>query len=301
MRKFLKWIGIIFGSLIALVAIVVVILLGIGRARFNETHDVVVPQIEIPTDEAALARGEHLVTAVAHCGYCHGQDFSGDIMIDNPGAEGIFVAPNLTPGEGGLGANYTSEDWVRTIRHGVTPAGRSVMIMPSLFFNAMSEDDLAAVVAYLQMIPPVDNMLPETQPGPLFYALIAAGPLAEEMSGRVLDHEAPFAPAPEAGETAAYGAYLAQIGQCTACHGSELAGGQVSRTAPIGPNLTPGGELGGWTKADFITTIRTGTDPGGRQLDTYMPWPFFGQMTDTELGALWAYLQSQPAREAALP
>ena len=301
MRRVLKWIGIALGSLIGLVVVAAVVVLSVGRARFNETHEVDVPSVTIPTDEAAVARGEHLVTAVAHCGYCHGEDLSGDFVINSPNAQGVIVAPNLTAGDGGIGASYSGEDWIRAIRHGVRPSGRSVIIMPSLLFHVMSEEDLAAVVAYLQTIPPVDKVLPETQPGPLFYALIGAGPLTGAMSGRVIDHDAPFRPAPEEGETEEYGAYLAEIGQCIGCHGSELAGGQGSRSAPIGPNLTPGGELRGWTKEDFIATMRTGTDPGGRQIDTFMPWQFFGNMIDTELGAVWAYLQAQPARESALP
>jgi len=300
-RKTLKWIGLIIGSLIGLIVIAVVVILSIGRARFNEKIEVDVPSLAIPTDEAALARGEHLVKAVAHCGYCHGDDLSGDIVVNQPGSQGVIVAPNLTAGEGGIGASYTSEDWVRTIRHGVTPAGRSVIIMPSLLFNVMSAEDLTAVIAYLQTIPPIDNNLPATQLGPMFYALIGAGPLTKGMSGRVIDHDAPYTPAQEEGETAEYGAYLAQIGQCIACHGPELAGGRGSQSAPFAPNLTPGGELQGWTKTDFITVLRTGTHPTGRQLDTFMPWKYFQNMTETELGAIWAYLQAQPARESVSP
>ena len=46
-----------------------------------------------------------------------------------------------------------------------------------------------------------------------------------------------------------------------------------------------------------VEVIRTGTRPDGRELDSIMPWEYFGDMTDMELGALWAYLQSQPALE----
>ncbi|MCH8087301.1 MAG: hypothetical protein IIC81_05535, partial [Chloroflexi bacterium] len=55
---------------------------------------------------------------------------------------------------------------------------------------------------------------------------------------------------------------------------------------------------GGWTDAQFINTIRTGTNPQGKLLDPeFMPWPRFTQMTDDELQAIWLYLQSLPARE----
>ena len=56
--------------------------------------------------------------------------------------------------------------------------------------------------------------------------------------------------------------------------------------------------MGSWTDAQFISTLRTGTTPSGKQLDSeFMPWTTFKNMTDDELGAIWLYLESQPARE----
>ena len=300
MKKILKLIVKIIGGLVGLVVIAVAVILAIGYFRFNKTYDIDVSGLEIPTDETSIARGEHLVQVVAHCGYCHGTDFSGDIMIDS-GPEGVVVAPNLTSGQGGIGASFTDEDWVRALYHGVNDEGRSVIVMPSLFFHVMSEDDLTSVIAYMKTIPPVDNVLPETKPGPMLYALIGAGPFADEMSGRVIDHDAPFATAPAESESAEYGEYLISIGQCRACHGSELTGGQVSPSAPIGPNLTPGGEMGFWDEETFFSVIRTGTHPSGRELDSYMPWKFFANMTDSELRAIRAYLLSLPKLESQMP
>lgn len=293
MKKILKWTAIIVGGLFGLLVLGIVLVLGVGWIRFNESYELDVPAVSIPTDEAAVARGKHLVNHVAHCGYCHGPDLAGDIIVDEPAA-GLIVAPNLTAGQGGIGATYTNEDWVRTIRHGVNREGRGLFIMPSLFFHGLSEADLAAIVAYMQTIPAVDKELPKTRPGPLFLVLSATGAFKEETSAYLIDHEQPFQAAPPEAETAEYGAYLVQIGQCTACHGPELAGGQVTPSSPIGPNLTPGGELGDWSEDEFITAIRSGMEPSGRQLDTFMPWQYFGGMSDTELGALWAYLQSLP-------
>jgi hypothetical protein len=41
---------------------------------------------------------------------------------------------------------------------------------------------------------------------------------------------------------------------------------------------------------EFVTTMRTGTDPGGHQLREQMPWRAIGKMDDEELGALYEYL-----------
>ena len=297
MKKILKLIG----GLVGLIVILVAVILGIGYSRFNKTYNIDVSGVTIPTDDASIARGEHIVQAIAHCGYCHGTDLSGDYIINNPGKEGIVVAPNLTPGKGGIGASYSDEDWVRALYHGVNQQGRSVLIMPSLFFHVMSEKDITSIIAYMKTIPPVVNVLPETKPGPMVYLLIGAGPFAEEMSARVIDHDAPFAPPSAEGETSEYGEYLVTIGQCRACHGDELAGGQVNPSAPIGPNLTPGGEMGFWEEETFFSVIRTGTHPSGRELDSFMPWKFFSNMTNSELRAIRSYLLSLPKLENAMP
>ena len=60
-------------------------------------------------------------------------------------------------------------------------------------------------------------------------------------------------------------------------------------------NLTRGGEVGFWSEELFLATMRTGVTPGGHKLIDFMPWKFFGQMTDEELSAVWMYLQSLPA------
>lgn len=301
MKKWLKRIGFILLALVGLLVLLVLSVLGIGYFRFNQSHDIPVEQVDIPTDHRTIARGEHLVNAVAHCGYCHGPDLAGEYVENNPGGEGVIVAPNLTSGEGGLGSRYTTEDWVRTLHHGITPAGRSVLLMPSLFFNHLSQTDLVAMIAYLESIPPVDNQLPKTKPGLMVYGLIGLGPLTEAMSALQIDHQAPFTPAPTQGETMEYGAYLVEAAQCRACHGPQLAGGQVCSSCPIGPNLTPGGGLGSWTEQDFLAAIRTGQRPSGQRIDNYMPWEFFRNMTDTELKAIWAFLKSQPELENQIP
>lgn len=110
-----------------------------------------------------------------------------------------------------------------------------------------------------------------------------------------INHTGPRPVVPEPGVTVAYGEYLAR--NCTECHGANLNGapfGPPGEEVPS-PNLTPGGELASWSEEDFIKTLRTGVTPGDRQLNTDMPWPYFGRMTDDELKAVWTYLRSLPA------
>jgi mono/diheme cytochrome c family protein len=89
-----------------------------------------------------------------------------------------------------------------------------------------------------------------------------------------------------AGMMVKYGKYLAL--SCAACHGDDLAG-------DFGPNITPGGTPGRWSEADFIRTLRFGTTPDGRKLDSEdMPWKSFARLTNDEIKAIWLYLKSVP-------
>ncbi|MFI3157877.1 MAG: cupredoxin family copper-binding protein [Methylococcaceae bacterium] len=77
---------------------------------------------------------------------------------------------------------------------------------------------------------------------------------------------------------------------------SYLAGG-VRIEGLISPNLTPdtNGNPAGLTRTEFKDLLRTGHDPDmpGHILQV-MPWPIFGQMSDNDLNAIYAYLTSIP-------
>lgn len=49
-----------------------------------------------------------------------------------------------------------------------------------------------------------------------------------------------------------------------------------------------------WRLAEFITTMRTGIDPNGRELSGQMPWRPIGRMDDEELAAVYEYLTHLP-------
>jgi cytochrome c553 len=127
--------------------------------------------------------------------------------------------------------------------------------------------------------------------------LLGQVPLAE---ARVIDQHAPHAPtmAPEA--SAAYGTYLAHT--CSGCHGEHFSGGRVPGLPPSFPaaaNITPDASgIKGWNKADFYTAMRNGKRPNGSDINPFMPWQTFKQLSDTELDALWAFLQALPPRAA---
>jgi hypothetical protein len=79
-----------------------------------------------------------------------------------------------------------------------------------------------------------------------------------------------------------------------------LSGGKLAGDPdmPIVANLTPHETgLKTWSESDFIRAMREGKRSNGTEISKMMPWQAYGRMTDTELKAMWAYLQTVPALE----
>lgn len=283
MKTVLKWAGIGLGALLVLILIVGATLFFRGQSHFTQTHDVTPTLTSVPMDSALVARGEHLARIHA-CTECHGERLEGRVFVDVPPFRA--VAANLTPGAGGIGAAYTDADWDRAIRHGVKPDGRGVLIMPARAYNRLSDADATALIAYLKQVPPVDQVLPATELKALGRVIAGTGGLTLE---EFIAPEASRRTAPAPGPTEAYGAYLAHI-TCAYCHGQDLHGGKSPDPDVPSPGLQA---AGAWSTADFITTLRTGVNPGGKHLNPdLMPWRAFRHMTDDELTALHAYLRT---------
>jgi len=296
MKKIFKWIGIVLGSLIGLVLIAGFTFFLIGNASLNKTYDFPPSNLTIPTDEASIENGKHRADTL--CRDCHGQDLSGDVMLDDP-MMGVLDAPNLTTGEGGIGREFTSdEDYVRAIRHGIAPDGKPIF-MPAVYATSqLSDEDLGAMIAYLKTIPPVDNVTRGLQLKPLAKILMGAGQFPK-LPVEVVSHDVSVT-APERGVSVEYGHYLIYTSGCQDCHGEDLAGAAYPDPTVqlITPNLTPGGEVGFWSDEQFITTIRTGVTPSDHQLNgDHMPWETYKLLTDDELKAMYMYLQSLPKLE----
>ena len=283
------------------------------RSREIATHTVDFP-IPFPLTEAEIAelpspdsadavalaraieRGRHLTSSFYVCTECHGDNFGGGTMIDDP-AIGTILGPNLTAGRGSVVLAYGPAEWDRAVRHGVAPSGLPTL-MPAQDFQRMSDQELSDIVAYIRSVPPVDNEVIPVDAGPLGTVLLALGQIP--FAADVVSHEAPHqALPPEAAVTAEFGQHLA--GVCTGCHGANLAGGPIPGGDPSWPparNLTPHADgLEGWTYADFTRAMIEGKRRDGS--DLLMPMAtiteFARNMRETELQALWAYLQSVPA------
>jgi mono/diheme cytochrome c family protein len=291
MRRFKRLLLILLAGIAGLVVLALAIIYGGSQWRLNGRYEIAVAPLTIPTDEATIERGRHLVEAVAGCADCHGEDFAGKLFLDAPPFR--LVASNLTAGVGGVAGAYSDADWVRAVRYGVRPDGRPLLFMPVKGFSQLSDADLTAILAYVKSRPPVDNQPGSSALHLLGRALLLAGEY--QLPAETVDLAAAPLVAPPLGRTVEYGEYLTVIGNCRECHGENLTG-----MPPLEPgslpsaNLTLGGRLQWWSEEDFINAMRTGVRPDGSQITDSMPWRVLANQTDDEVGAIYRYLQTLP-------
>lgn len=279
LKILLKSVAVLFGLL--LVAGFVMYMM--GKSKLDKSQEIEPVLSSVAGDSALVARGEHVLARSA-CRHCHGEDLSGNVLVDAPPFR--MVASNLTSGAGGIGSAYTVADWDRAIRNGVKKEGLGMLIMPSDAYRNLSDEDAEALIAYLQQVEPVDNALPDREIRGFGYLMLSMSKTAPYVfeSGNAPARTPDYAPTPE------LGAYLAST-MCEGCHGVALDGNGTGGDpeSPPPPSLAA---AAAWSLDAFITTIRTGVNPGGRELaNAYMPWEAFKNMTDIELEALHTYVR----------
>ena len=272
----LKRLGLVFAGFIALSILAIAYSQLSVEFRLRKSYDVEVEMISIPNDEASIEQGKNLVV-VGRCTECHGFDLGGQVTSDSP-AVGKIYASNLTSGQGGAGQTYDDSDWLRAIRHGIGPDGRSLVITPAQFYYYLSDEELGAIIAYIKSVPPVDNELPAPSVGVLgrvFISLFGDG-AKEWLPAEKIDHSGPRPEAPEPAISAEYGEYLVTTRTCLVCH------------KPSDISAAPGGNLAGWS--EFRFAMRSS---GDRSMSTSVR-----RMSDVELAAIWSYLQTLSPIEA---
>jgi mono/diheme cytochrome c family protein len=323
MKKFWKWVGILLCLLAGLIVISLVVVYFKTQARLTRVYNIPKETVAIASDADSIEYGKHIFR-FRGCEACHssgeyldlsgpGQTLThltgssqdvphmeGHVYLDDP-AMGKVIASNLTPGKGGVGASYKDGDWVHAIRHGVRPDGTPLLFMPSTEFYFLSDQDLGAVIAYIKSAPPVDHEQPRSSLSLTGRLIMTVLPTFTFVPAELIPHDAPRPELPEPGITPEYGEYLTQ--SCKVCHGLTMSGGPIPgfpSSWPPAMNLTfgEGSSLPTWTERDFITAIRSGVTPDGRELRAkYMPWRSYKFMDEGELKAVWVYLQSLPRKE----
>lgn len=253
-------------------------------AKMQATYAVPPLDIAAAVASADLALGERIVTVRNGCVDCHGKDLSGAVVMDNP-AMGQIAGPNLTPAALN---DWSDADLARAIRHGIGRDQRPLVLMPSHDYLPLSEGDLAAIIAYLRSLPPVENQTPPVKLGPVAKALLAFDKAPSLLPAQIIDHQTPFASKPAEAATPDFGRYLAQSA-CAGCHGPQFAGGPIPGGDPNWPPASDLRVVGSWDLPAFQAALRTGKRPDGTALQAPMPAM---ALDDTETEALWLFLKS---------
>ena len=216
-----KWLGIVLGSLVSLILLVLLGFYINANIRLHKAYSVQAEAITIPTDPESIERGKQWVTSGV-CMYCHGSDLAGTAFLDDP-MIGSIPAPNLTSGTGGTGHEFTDDDWyVPSVM--ALPGGKSLIIMPSSHFYYFSDGGLGDIIAYLKSLPLVDRAWPEPEFTVLGKILVGAGVMGDAIEAEKIDRGAVRPSDPMEGLTAAYGDYLTTVSGCRMCHGEDLTG-----------------------------------------------------------------------------
>ena len=264
----------------------------------------------VPNAQSDLVkRGDYLVNGILTCGNCHtpkgptgeimDKAFSGGLSWDEPPFK--VTAPNITQdNETGIG-NYTDAELKQVLRKGIKRNGVPVaMIMPSGFYEIMTDRDLDAVIAYLRTIKPIKNTVPD--------------PIYKTAQGHPIPPggEKPFTEG-MLSDKVKKGFYLATIAHCMECHtpmgprgrdfASKLGTGGFEFPGPWGVsvsgNITSSKEkgIGGWTNEEIKRAITQGISRDGSKLKPPMGYHYYSTVSTDDLDAIVAYLRTVPAKE----
>src|SRR5690606_33723314 len=126
-------------TLVALAAVAAGIGLFLADRTMTRRVDAAGSPVTLRDDAQAIKRGRYLYMPRG-CADCHGADGAGRVSIDDPCRHPI-EGPRLTGALGSGVVHYQPADWVRSIRHGVAPDGRALMVMPGEDYIRFTDDD----------------------------------------------------------------------------------------------------------------------------------------------------------------
>jgi mono/diheme cytochrome c family protein len=286
-NRFIKWGG---AGLAALLSAAATLASGIALVGLFEMHVRSAPALDLNVagTPEQIERGRAI--SDGFCSACHSKTgtLTGGLNIgeDFPVPIGTFVSSNLTPV--GQLSHWSDGDIFRAIRNSIDRDGRWLVIMSYTNASKLSDDDTRAVIAYIRSLPPAGTQTanPPDHLNLLGVMMLGAGmlPKGKPVSTGIIT-------APPRNRTLQYGEYILSYQDCRACHGDKLTGGVPGQLGPLGPDLNL---VKGWRLEEFITTMRTGVDPNGHQLNKQMPWQPLGRMSDEELRAVYTFLTHLP-------
>lgn len=194
-----------------------------------------------------IKRGEYL-TKLGDCIACHtekgGKAFAGGYPIKTP--FGTIYTPNITPDKtNGIGG-WSEKDFIKAMRHGKLPQGHYYYpAFPYIYFNTISDEDLKAIKAYLDVIPAVAQKNKENDLAfPFSWRFLQSG-------WRLLffDDNGPYKNNPDKSSEWNRGKYLVDgLGHCSMCHTPShyIFSKKWVLAAPIKSKYLTGGTVDGY-------------------------------------------------------
>jgi len=307
----------LFKILVAL--ILLVILAAAAAATYVKTAlpDVgEAPVISFEKTPARVERGKYLANHVAVCMDCHStRDWTlfsaplasgnlgggGELFSREMGFPGKFYARNITPY--GIG-NWTDGEIFRAITTVTSRDGHALFpIMPYLNYGQLDQEDIYSLISYIRTLAPVQHDIDAPVYDFPVNILINTMPAKADLTKR-----------PAETDQVAYGRYVATAASCVECHskrekgekvpGTEFGGGMefimpngVTTSANISPNKANG--IGSWTADAFVARFKPYADSSYKpqklapnQMNTPMPWTMYAGMKESDLRAIFAYLQT---------
>jgi mono/diheme cytochrome c family protein len=257
----------------------------------------------------SIERGR--VLAYSICAGCHYNrqvnKFIGNRIEDVPGIVGQVYSANLTHSKtNGIPSKYTDAQIKYLLKTGISYNGRFI---PYMLRPNMSEADLDAIVSFLRSDDPA-LAAADTTVGLTHYNLI--GKTYMGMSAKPLTYLTGIK-TPGENEQVALGGYLVDNLGCFHCHSKSLtslnylypaqskgfmAGGAALKGANgatvTASNITPDKQtgIGAFTREQFLKALKDSQSP---QRKLVAPMPKFKMLSDGEIDAIYAYIQTIPA------
>ena len=273
---------------------------------------------EMSGNEEILERGKYLATA-GNCAACHtspeGSDMAGGVAFATQ--FGTIYSTNITPdADNGIG-NWSFQDFLASMRHGVRPNGQHLYpVFPYTAFTKITDTDTAAIFLYLMSLQPVRQAAPDNELGfPFNQRWLMTIWKALYFEPGI------YEPDDSNSEDWNRGAYLVEaLAHCSACHsprnffGAEktdlaMAGGVYSDEVPGGavrewfaPNLrSSDAGLGYWTHEQLTDYLKTGKNS---LVETFGPMnevimESTRHLDIEDVDAMTTYLKSLPPVEEA--
>ena len=283
MRTALRWLGYGVAGLVLLALLAAAwVWFSSSRALAEEVE--ARPETLPRLASVDLAEAERRARTLG-CISCHGDGLTGKPLIDDAKIARLY-APNLTV----IAAQANDQQLAQAIRQGIGHRGRALFAMPSEAYQFLTDEETAALIAYIRSLPRKGEASPERWVGPLGRVGIVNGKfqstpdLVAAYAGRV---------AVDLGPEHALGRHLA-LTTCSGCHGSYLSGRVVSPQINA-PSLDI---AGAYDLAAFTRLLREGAAPAGRPVKEMKRVALHDSRyyTDAEIAALHGYLVERAQR-----